>query len=323
MRRGKIVLIVLLAAIALCFTGILVWGITAGQGRFGADLRRSFSVGQSEHTQEIDLDEIRQISLDYGSADLMFRSGGGSQMILTEYFSGSPGEENYAQIQRDAQAGTVSVVKGKDYMSLGFLSFGSGLRRAEISIPEKYAGKIAVKTGSGNVDAKEVSGRDWDVAAGSGDIHLSNLQAETIAVGTGSGNVTMAGCSGRLKMTTGSGDVRVDNQDGSVRVETGSGDVELLGGSGKRTAETGSGDLLMDCGGADVQAKTGSGDVRIRKLEESSFSVKTETNSGDLGGSVIKALGADEDAEYFQGVYGAQPEFQVYVETSSGDIRLE
>lgn len=31
MRKGKIVLIVLLAAIALCFTGILVWGITAGQ----------------------------------------------------------------------------------------------------------------------------------------------------------------------------------------------------------------------------------------------------------------------------------------------------
>lgn len=115
----------------------------------------------------------------------------------------------------------------------------------------------------------------------------------------------------------------MDNQDGSVRVETGSGDVELLGGSGKRTAETGS---RRSSDGLRRSRRPGEDrkrDVRIRKLEESSFSVKTETNSGDLGGSVIKALGADEDAEYFQGVYGAQPEFQVYVETSSGNIRLE
>ena len=42
MRRGKIVLIVILAALALCFTGILIWGIRAGEN-FGQELRRSFS----------------------------------------------------------------------------------------------------------------------------------------------------------------------------------------------------------------------------------------------------------------------------------------
>ena len=35
MRRGKIVLILLLAAIACFLTGVLIWGIRAGQGEFG------------------------------------------------------------------------------------------------------------------------------------------------------------------------------------------------------------------------------------------------------------------------------------------------
>lgn len=46
MRRGKIVLILLLAAIACFLTGVLIWGIRAGQGEFGESLRRSFSIGQ-------------------------------------------------------------------------------------------------------------------------------------------------------------------------------------------------------------------------------------------------------------------------------------
>ena len=38
MRRGKIVLILLLAAIACFLAGVLLWGIRAGQGDFGESL---------------------------------------------------------------------------------------------------------------------------------------------------------------------------------------------------------------------------------------------------------------------------------------------
>ena len=96
MRRGKIVLILLLAAIACFLAGVLIWGIRAGQGDFGESLRRSFSLGRGERTREVDLAGIREIRLDYGSVDLQFSRGGGSQMVLTEIFSGDPKEENFA-----------------------------------------------------------------------------------------------------------------------------------------------------------------------------------------------------------------------------------
>ena len=77
MRRGKIVLILLLARHCLLFLpGVLIWGIRAGQGDFGESLRRSFSLGRGERTREVDLAGIREIRLDYGSVDLQFSRGG-------------------------------------------------------------------------------------------------------------------------------------------------------------------------------------------------------------------------------------------------------
>lgn len=323
MRKGKIVLIVLLAALALGFTGILIWGIRAGEGKFGENLRQIFSIRKSEHTQNVDLEGIREICLDYGSVDLTFAEGDGSQMILTEYFSGDPEEENYAQIQRNARDGQVTVTQGKNYLGFWFFSFGSGLGHAEITLPKDYAGKLTIRTDGGDVKAENLSCGSIAITAGSGDIRLEGLENETLSVTTGSGDVHTADCRAELELTTGSGDVRVENQTGAIRAETGSGDVDLLGGTGKREVKTKSGDLLMDGGGSSIQAETGSGDVHIRKLEESSFSLQTETSSGDLEGPVFRELGADEDAEHFRGIYGQDPEFQVEIRTGSGDIKLE
>ena len=128
---------------------------------------------------------------------------------------------------------------------------------------------------------------------------------------------------GKPGVETGSGDVRAENQEGAVRGSTGSGDVELPGGSGSRAVKTGSGDVLLDCGGEAIQVETSSGDVHIRNLADASFSLETETGSGDLEGAVFRELGADEDAKRFQGVYGSSPEFQIILRTGSGDMRLE
>lgn len=322
MRRGKIVLILLLAAIACFLTGVLIWGIRAGQGDFGESLRRSFSLGRGERTQEVDLSGIREICLDYGSVDLHFSREGGSQMVLTEIFSGDPKEENFARIQRDEDSGRVTVTKGKDYGAFWFFSFGSGISRAEITLPEEYAGKLTVVTGSGNVEADSLSCSSLSLTAGSGDIRLDQLDA-ALTVHTGSGNLQTCGCRGSLEFETGSGDVQAENQEGAVRGSTGSGDVELPGGSGSRAVKTGSGDVLLDCGGEAIQVETSSGDVHIRNLADASFSLETETGSGDLEGAVFRELGADEDAKRFQGVYGASPEFQIRLRTGSGDMRLE
>ena len=70
MRRGKIVLILLLAAIACFLTGVLIWGIRAGQGDFGESLRRSFSLGRGERTQEVGQSGMRVIPREFRSGDM-------------------------------------------------------------------------------------------------------------------------------------------------------------------------------------------------------------------------------------------------------------
>ena len=287
MRRGKVVLIVILAAIAFFFVTVLIWGIRAGQGSFGADLRRSFSVGQSEHTQNIDLEGIQKIRLDYDAVDLTIEQGSGSQMVLTEYFSGDPKEDSYARIQRNVQEGAVTVTQGDSYLGFWFFSLGNGIRRAEITIPEVYAGKLVIQTDSGNVDAENLTCGEFTVTAGSGDIRLEGLKGQSLAVTTGSGNVTASECRGSFTVKTGSGDIQMDSGEDAIRVET------------------------------------SSGDVCIRKLENSSFSLQTETTSGDLSGSIIRQMDADEEERNYQGVYGDTPRFQVEIKTASGDIKLD
>ena len=68
--------------------------------------------------------------------------------------------------------------------------------------------------------------------------------------------------------------------------------------------------MLLDCGGEAIQVETSSGDVHIRNLADASFSLETETGSGDLEGAVFRELGADEDAKRFQGVYGPPRNFR-------------
>lgn len=323
MRRVKVVLIVILAAIAFFFVTVLIWGIRAGQGSFGADLRRSFSVGQSEHTQNIDLEGIQKIRLDYDAVDLTIEQGSGSQMVLTEYFSGDPKEDSYARLQRNVQEGAVTVTQGDSYLGFWFFSLGNGIRRAEITIPEAYAGKLVIQTDSGNVDAENLTCGEFTVTAGSGDIRLEGLKGQSLAVTTGSGNVTASECRGSFTVETGSGDMRIEEQSGGIRAETGSGDVDLTEGSGIREVKTGSGDIQMDSGEDAIRVETSSGDVCIRKLENSSFSLQTETTSGDLSGSIIRQMDADEEERNYQGVYGDTPRFQVEIKTASGDIKLD
>ena len=274
MRRGKIVLILLLAAIACFLTGVLIWGIRAGQGEFGESLRRSFSIGRGEHTQEVDLSGIREICLDYGSVDLHFSREGGSQMVLTEIFSGDPKEENFARILRDEDSGQVTVTKGKDYGAFWFFSFGSGISRAEITLPEEYAGKLTVVTGSGNVEADSLS---------CSSLSLTN-QEGAVRGSTGSGDVELPGGSGSRAVKTGSGDVLLDCGGEAIQVETSSGDVHirnLADVSFRLETETGSGDLegaVFRELGADEDAK------RFQGVYGSSpeFQIILRTGSGDM-----------------------------------------
>jgi hypothetical protein len=97
-------------------------------------------------------------------------------------------------------------------------------------------GVVKAETGSGNVDANNLTASDTTLRTGSGDVDLSFTTAPSkVDLRTGSGNVEMfvpKGESYAVDVNTGSGDknVKVDTSQSSprtVHVETGSGNVDV------------------------------------------------------------------------------------------------
>ncbi|HEX6863774.1 MAG TPA: DUF4097 family beta strand repeat-containing protein, partial [Thermoanaerobaculia bacterium] len=165
-------------------------------------------------------------------------------------------------------------------------------------------GKLAVKTGSGDVRIASYAGR-LTVDTGSGDVVVGAARGET-SVDTGSGDVVVKRLIGNGSMDTGSGDVVVENiSAGKLTVDTGSGDVTVREGTAAHVlAETGSGsvrvvrveleELDADTGSGDVvlqaslakarrvNAETGSGDVEIKGGPNASFDISSTHGSGEL-----------------------------------------
>jgi hypothetical protein len=152
------------------------------------------------------------------------------------------------------------------------------LDRADVTLSR--AARLDLATGSGDI---HVSGMEAPIAAdtGSGDVDVQTLG--TVDLSTGSGDVVASGGAGSV--FTGSGDVRyaVDTDaSGTLRIRTGSGDVHLVLPRGLGVdidAQTGSGDVSVAVGGV-VLSRDGS--VRLSVNGGGTLQLLVETGSGDV-----------------------------------------
>ncbi len=91
----------------------------------------------------------------------------------------------------------------------------------------RLTGDIRVRTGSGNMRAREVSGPVRG-GAGSGDIEVEETGTGDIDLHTGSGNITVRGIQGAFRADAGSGDIIAEGaQAGTWEIRTGSGNVHV------------------------------------------------------------------------------------------------
>ncbi len=177
MTKSKGIMIGILLLLIAVLTGIMVWGIARGGG-LRVELGKFFS-GDAKlvNEQSIDTEGLQEVSVIYRSADLVLTVSDTNALTIEEYMTGDPGEENFADIQRDDAAGSLSVTEGKSYTAVSFLSFGSGQQYVEIGVPEDYRGTLRLKTGSGNIMLTELNMEQLDISADSGDITLLDTGA--------------------------------------------------------------------------------------------------------------------------------------------------
>ena len=320
MSKGKRVLIVILLLLIAALAGVMVWGIATG-GRLQVSLGNFFT-GDAKLVNEesIDTDGLKEISVVCRSADLVLEASDSGDLTIEEYMTGSPGEENYAEIQRDDAAGSLSVTEGKSSYTFRFLSFGSIQQYMRIGVPADFQGTLHLKTGSGNITITALELKQLEISADSGDVTLLDSGANRLDCTTGSGNININGTEGNLVLSAGSGDLYMSEVQGNVQMETGSGNQEIQGCSGSVQAKTGSGDVYLDQIGGAVTAETGSGNVRLTGMDTQSFTLKVNTVSGDIDWALDGELWYNEEGNSAEGSYGSSSEIQVQIQTASGDV---
>lgn len=218
-------------------------------------------------------------------------------------------------------------------------SFSYDASSASLSIADVSAKNFTFSSSSGRLDASLMLVETVILDASSGDLLFSGeyikLDADTSSgkvtveslgtasgttIGTSSGNVRVSGNCGALSINTTSGTITspssIDAE--SLYIDTSSGDVSLSGAFPQVNVNTTSGRIALDCAVCPnaLDANTSSGDITLTLPDNSGFSLRYDTSSGDLnsGFSVLMSGG-----KYISGDGSAT----FNVDTSSGSLQLK
>ena len=342
-KKTSIILIVILLAVALALIGLM--GAVLAYGQFAsptAPFRRPYERElELVNTQTLSLEQIKQISAEYISEDLILLQGDGDQLILREYMNQN-NPDLLASIT--SQNGRIQIRHGRR-SNRGFNLFGWGSLnhfrgRIELVVPASYREELTLSTVSGDLTTlhKDGSSASWELevfalSSTSGDIVFGDVKASDLLASTVSGDVYFGQIGAdRLVCTSTSGDISCMQVRGVANVSTVSGDV-VLGDSYNRGQQDGngitggtvsvtSGHILLSPGTLteNLTISSISGDVTLALPQTASFSLDAHTVSGDISSRVA---GFSIDRRSASGAVGDSPLHSVRLDTTSGDILIK
>lgn len=283
MRKLKIASIIFFTGVIICLCAILVLSLN-GAGRNGGEDRWSVQGKyQMVMEQEIPVEEIRSLKIDYGMTfnDVFFYQGDGDDIIVREYMNFEPKEK---QISRVEQKGGEILVKGVNRNRFFFFSFHSWHAYTEVYLPAGFARtleEISVKTVSGDVRSDIPLGGEgkFSVTSTSGDIYLPEVRAEELRASSTSGNIRMDTLAGQISISTTSGDVGLGQAEGDTKVSSTSGEILVDEIQGDASVSTTSGDISLGKIEGNINLSTTSGNIRLR---EGKGRLEGESASGDM-----------------------------------------
>jgi hypothetical protein len=338
MKKVIIAFIIAFATIAVGLICLLTYSIN--HGTIGYTYKSSSM--KLVNTQNISLDSIDEIDISYRSDDVTLHIGDSEDLILKEYMNYTPEDDELSRID---QSGSVLTIKnGKQvqrFISFDFLSNGS---RIEIYLPSNYSDKLSVETSSGNIDSSfPLKLSDFTATSTSGNIEIDEVYSDRISAAASSGNIRFqvaegnrqfSVTSGNIKVLGGvgdssfassSGNITIENASGNIEAEASSGNIDIIDSLGGGEIATTSGNIKVDLTSLteDLEIHASSGDVRVMLPDSDSFNFTSQTSSGDIRTFFDDVLNYSKKGDEASGTVGANPEFDVTIETSSGNIRVE
>ena len=336
MRPFFKVLIIVYAAIAVGLIGLLIFLIHTG-GIRTAD----FSIGGNlklVNTQSIKLEGIEDLKIKYSSDDVVFYESDSDELIIKEYMSFTPKEEELTQITK---SGKELRLEGKRDGWNGFVLGFNRNSRMEIYLPAGYKNNIYISTASGNIKSGLIlKVREFELTTASGDIEFNEVSGANLTISSASGDIEFNEVSGEnLTISSASGNLNFKKAEGNRKLSTSSGDIKVYGGSGKTEISSISGSIYVQNSIGDFDAGTSSGDIKVEgtigrkdlhstsgeiKLENSEGYIKAYTSSGDIrisntsGAGDFHSTSGQIEVEFSKEITSITDD--INAESSSGDV---
>ncbi len=316
MRKLIIATVTIFIIIAVGLSCLMVAAIYGGGSYFDFKISNLKLV----NTQNISLDGIDALNVNYTSDDVVLYTGDTGELIIKEYMSFTPVKDELTKITKSG--GTIRVEGGRDRIARWFFTFGYS-SRVEIYLPSGYRGELSVSTSSGDIDSDIVlSLSNCEVSCSSGDIKLREIYADNIKVSTSSGDISIGKAEGISRITASSGDIKLLGGAGDTRIATSSGDITVAGFMGFLNAEASSGDISVTSSAGEKEIKTTSGQI---DLQDSSGYVHIKASSGDVRITKFQGFGSFETTSGSIKIEYAEAysiEEDITVKASSGDVTL-
>ncbi|MDF2872605.1 MAG: hypothetical protein K0R05_4180 [Anaerocolumna sp.] len=319
MRPFFKVLIIVYAAIAIGLIGLLIFLIHTGGIR-----TNNFSIGGNlklVNTQSIKLEGIETLKIKYRSDDVVVYASDSDELILKEYMSFTPKEEDLTQITKSGKELSLEGKRdGWNGLVLGF----NRSSRMEIYLPAGYENSLYISTASGNIESDlRLKVRDFAASTASGDIEFNEVTGENLNISSASGSVTFKKAEGNRKLTTSSGDIKVYGGSGKTEISSTSGSIYVENSIGDFEAGTSSGDIKVEgtIGRKEIHSTSG-----VIILENSEGYIKAYTSSGDIrirnsnGAGDFHSTSGQIDVEFSKDISSITD--NINVETSSGDVTM-
>ena len=321
MRRFAITLIGVFAVLAVGLICLMVVAIKSG------GIRSEWSdIGSSNpvlvNTQNVSLDGIDDLILNYTWDDVVFLTSETEELTLKEYMNFSPGTDDLTQITTTGSR--LKLERQRMNINNWFVGINR-YSRVEIYLPSGYGGELAVSTSSGNIESDITFNiKNFKAASTSGDIRLNEINAETVSSSTSSGNITIDKAAGKRSFSSTSGDIQILDGAGDTSAASSSGNITLKNSSGSLKASASSGDIKIENSLGEKDIQTTSGQIIVN---DSAGYTEASASSGDIrftgfdGAGDFDTTSGSINIEYTQNA-SLLPD-DLYMSASSGDLILE
>jgi hypothetical protein len=161
-------------------------------------------------------------------------------------------------------------------------------------------GKVTVKTGGGNITAKNING-ETNITTGGGNIRLGDISSDArlkssggdiqvgvvngkLVISTAGGNIKVGSVNSSAEISTAGGNVNVGSVGGNTNISTAGGNVNVGVVSGAANISTAGGNITLDGSTGKVEVNTGAGNISLKNIKGS---IKSNTGAGNITAELI------------------------------------